>query len=178
MVKVKQIRNSCQGQHYPIGPNNPPHYQPDDDRDGQIFCDQYIGGFSGQLRSPEWPSNYKPNSVCVFTLRRASLDVCRVDLYLKNFDLSSPFEASNGQCSDHLELPDRRKLCGRRSEVMSLFYSKSSNFMVFMFRSGEQGRGPGFEIDVQQIAGSCGVRSQQTKKCDKHVKSRNANSRC
>ncbi|KAI1305325.1 Cubilin [Halotydeus destructor] len=172
MAKVKQLRNSCP---VPDDPRLLPRSGemvpvPKDGRSltpGPLFCDAYTSGYSGSIRSPNWPFAYSPNSACVYTFRRPSLDVCRVELYIRKFDLSSPY---NDQCSDYLELPDRRRICGLQSERIALFYPKTSNYMVAMFKSGVAGAAPGFEIEVQQVPHSCGFRPTRGRKCDAHIK--------
>lgn len=176
MAKVQQKRDSCRGGQAGTSWGTTPNSITSrsglfPDRDGRAlvnhdlqprtneFCDQYIGNYKGMLRSPNWPYAYAGDAACVLTMRRAAADVCRVDLYLRRFDVNSPL--GTHACTDYLELPDRRRLCGLRNEKISLQYSPSSNFMVLMFRSDMQSTGPGFEIDVVQVPNSCAFRSQR-----------------
>lgn len=158
MGKIRQIRNSCDGGIYRSGPL-PPGAGVDPTTRGITpyahrtgFCDAIITGYSGTIKSPEYPLNYGPNTVCAYTIKRPSADVCKVELILRRFDVKG---ATREECTDYLELPDRRKICGIRQDILSLEYSRHSDFMVIMFRSGYGSTAPGFDIDVRQIPASC-----------------------
>ncbi|KFM67032.1 Cubilin, partial [Stegodyphus mimosarum] len=90
-IHVTQLFNTCDG----YGLQGP--------------CDQEIGTFTGSFTSPGYPSSYSPNQRCTFSIHRADLTVCSVELNFKKFDI----EFSRDQCSkDFLMLPDRSRLCG------------------------------------------------------------------
>ena len=129
-------------------------------------CDQLITSYSGSIQSPGFPRPYTPNTVCAYTIKRASSDVCKIELNFRSLDIRG---IDMNDCIDFIELPDRRKVCGmRQQQTIVLEFSKFSDYMVFMFRSASgAATAAGFDIDVRQIPGSCGSSdSLSVRKCD------------
>ena len=181
MGKIKQIRNSCIGTTYRTG--STPSFKGDSDsfRGGSLvprsdnfpnihpyshrtgFCDSLVTGYSGNLKSPDYPLSYGPSTACAYTIKRPAPDVCKVELVLRKFDVRG---ATGSDCTDYLELPDRRKVCGIRSDILTMEYSRHSDYMVLMFRSNISSTAPGFDIDVRQIPASCVAVSRGESKTD------------
>lgn len=164
MVKVRQIRNSCNGvfrsnnypttsiqENYPdLSVRNAIDYHPKSSQ-----CDALITGLKGYIQSPRYPGPYGPNSVCIYTIQRPNSDVCRVELRIRRFDIAQKASSRDQPCSDYLELPDRRRLCGKLNDKITIDYSKFSDNIVLMFKSSYGSSAPGFDIDVVQIPNSC-----------------------
>lgn len=161
MAKVRQVRNSCNGvfrssnlppidTNYPdLSVRNTIDYHPK-----SSLCDALITGSKGYIQSPRFPGPYGPNSVCIYTLQRPRSDVCRVELRMRRFEVAQK-STRDQPCSDYLELPDRRKLCGKLNDRITIEYSKYSDNLVLMFKSGYGSSAPGFDIDIVQIPNSC-----------------------
>lgn len=201
MGKIKQIRNTCEGSVYRTGSTSEKGFASDalprtaygsdlfsnmtmySHRTGH--CDSLVLSYSGSIKSPDYPLSYGPNTACAYTIKRPAPDVCRVELVLRKFDV----RGSGKECTDFLELPDRRKVCGIRSETLTMEYSRHSDYMVLMFRSDYASTAAGFDIDVRQIPASCvavsrgesdgknhgfnsnGTFSVQARKCDQTISS-------
>jgi len=72
-------------------------------------CDQTISSETAWFFSPNYPLDYDPNTLCIFTIERAFDDVCQLEFMFEDFDL----EDSRPSCTeDYLELGPGNRLCG------------------------------------------------------------------
>ncbi|XP_023215823.1 cubilin-like isoform X2 [Centruroides sculpturatus] len=139
-IEVTQIPDSC------IYPPHPP-VSP---RPGR--CDQEVIGYSGRFTSPNFPAYYGANEYCIYTIRRPNIEVCVVELEFKVFDV----EYGGSVCSrDHLELPDKTRLCGRISGTRQIKYEGAEKSLILRFSSNAYSSGRGFDIRVLQKPNSC-----------------------
>lgn len=168
LIKIRQIRNSCKDGIYRTTNNNVINTPYEDTNYPDVSirntidfhpksssCDQLITSNKGYIQSPRFPAPYGPNSVCIYTIQRANADVCKVELKMRRFDVSTKSTRRDGACIDYLELPDRRKLCGKLNDRMTLDFSKYSDNIVLMFKSDFGSSAGGFDIDVIQVPNSC-----------------------
>ena len=161
MGRVKQIPDSCNGVYRTA------QLYPDRRFAAHVgSCDALIAGPVGSIQSPDFPRPYTPNTVCAYTIKRSHPSVCRVELFLKSFDVRG---RDVNDCIDYLETSDRRKLCGTRQQSVSLDFSNFSDFMVLMFRSTSGSTAAGFDIDVRQVMDSCSMPSTRVSKCDQTI---------
>ena len=166
MAKIRQVRNSCKGgvyrtnsvANYPLDESSYPDVSIRNSVDfhpKSSACDALITGSKGYIQSPRFPAPYGPNSVCIYTIQRASSDVCKVELKMRRFDVATKSTRRDGLCGDYLELPDRRRLCGKLNDRITLDFSKYSDNVVLMFKSDFGSSAGGFDIDVLQVPNSC-----------------------
>ena len=77
----------------------------------RIPCDRVIYDTVFEIRSPNYPAYYPSNADCLYSIRRANSDVCKLQLRFIYFDVKGSGDYK--QCSgDSLEI-DGTKLCGR-----------------------------------------------------------------
>ncbi|UXI19623.1 zinc finger protein [Sarcoptes scabiei] len=144
-IEVIQIPNSCASNF--------------DQRN--LKCDQVITGLQTNTKrvySPNYPNFYGPRMQCVFLVQPANSKICEFELDLIDFNLEPPQKlgADDGCQKDFVEMPDRRRICGRqkfrRIYQFPIYHDRTS---MFYFRSDETIEDKGFEILVRQIPDSC-----------------------
>ena len=114
-------------------------------------CDLVLNETFFELRSLNYPSRYPSGSKCIYTIERASKNVCNLDLLFVTFDVG------DATClGDHLAI-DGDKFCGiiPRERIQSFRFDSRSKAITFI---GVHGQGHGFVIRGRQV--ECGEYSR------------------
>ncbi|CAG2164515.1 unnamed protein product [Oppiella nova] len=135
------------------------------------ICDFCLYEGQGNFTSYGYPLHYRNNLNCTYRVMRVDeSDVCEVDLYFHDLDVSvtsqpssatqsthSKYNAKQNDCrEDYLEVNDRR-YCGtgwrHHSDVIP--FPLTQKELVFRFVSNDQTNGRGFWVEVRRRHNTC-----------------------
>ncbi|XP_054719095.1 cubilin-like [Uloborus diversus] len=134
-IVVRQIPNSCS-----ILPPPP-------------SCDVTITDERTVIHSPNYPDDYPPDALCVYTITRLDRSMCQVQVEFLDFDL----EEVPSCTSDFFQLQKNGdRLCGvRRPPPTVISFEGDSDILRMVFRSDSVSHRRGFEARVRQLRNSC-----------------------
>ncbi|KAK4293907.1 hypothetical protein Pmani_033429, partial [Petrolisthes manimaculis] len=113
-------------------------------------CGGFVNSVTASIRSPNYPSNYPPNSDCRYIITKSSSDVCQLHVKILDLDL----ESSVGCTRDYLQIGSQDRLCGQRYPGEIRRYHFTQHVLNIFFHSDAFGSGRGFSIEIKQV--TCG----------------------
>lgn len=110
------------------------------------------------MTSPQFPSTYSNNINCAYFVRKATPDVCGLEMHFKHFDV----EMVNGCYYDFLEI-ENEKLCGtmQSNTIKRLKFASEIDQKQFNFHSDKQVGRTGFKIEVTQLTNCDSIFDEQ-----------------
>ena len=133
-IEVRRKPNSCHGRLPPIKK-----------------CEKRFSEMKFAMTSPQFPATYANNINCAYFVRKATPDVCGLEMRFSHFDI----EPVNGCFYDFFEI-EGEKLCGtmRSNTIKRLKFAPEIDQKQFNFHSDKQVGRTGFKIEVVQLT-SC-----------------------
>ncbi|XP_047496480.1 uncharacterized protein LOC125044078 [Penaeus chinensis] len=109
-------------------------------------CGGVVDTSSATIQSPDYPTSYRPNTNCVFTVLKSNPEVCQLYIRILDFEMED-----SAQCTkDFLQIGAQERLCGHRYPDETRRYHFTDNHLDIVFHSDGFGSGRGFRIEIRQ----------------------------
>uniref|UniRef100_T1KQ91 CUB domain-containing protein n=1 Tax=Tetranychus urticae TaxID=32264 RepID=T1KQ91_TETUR len=112
----------------------------------RVPCDLVVFDARFEISTPGYPYIYPNNADCLFSIRRANYNICKLRLEFVDFDVASSLNCE----SDHLDIEGER-ICGIISNNTIREFDFHNYKIALRFRSGDYSSRRGFFIRGQQI---------------------------
>lgn len=121
-------------------------------------CEKRFSEMKFAMTSPQFPSTYANNINCVYFVRKATPDVCGLEMHFTHFDV----EPVNGCYYDFFEV-EGEKLCGtmRSNTIKRLKFAPEIDQKQFNFHTDKQVGRTGFKIEVIQLTNCDSIFDEQ-----------------
>ncbi|CAM1300261.1 Uncharacterised protein g2655 [Pycnogonum litorale] len=109
------------------------------------LCDEQFSSTSFHITSPNYPSNYPVDAMCIYRIRKANQEFCSVDMNILQFDVGS-----SGRCTQDYFQVEGDKICGFLSRGSKRTLNFDGDEILLKFKAGSEVSRPGFQIEFQQ----------------------------